>query len=84
MPEKDDVKTLVKEALVEAEAEKKKAGYKTTEFWLAAAASIAGMVVASGAIPSDGKWGQIIGLVVAALASMGYSSTRGKVKAAGK
>ena len=83
MPE-NDVKSMVKEALAEADAAKKKQGYKTTEFWLAAAASVAGMVVASGAIPADGKWGQIVGLVVVALASMGYSSTRGKVKAAGK
>lgn len=85
MPDNTEaVKEAVKEALVEVEATKKKTGYKTTEFWLTAAASIVGLIMASGVIETGSHWDKIIGLGVAALASMGYSASRGRVKAAGK
>jgi len=57
-----------------------KSGYKTTEFWLSAAATVVGLVVASGALPSGGSGAKIAGLVAAALASMGYTYARAKVK----
>ena len=60
-------------------------GYKTTEFWLASAATICGLLYASGVISPDGTSGveRGIAFVVSALASLGYSHSRGKVKSAG-
>ena len=62
-----------------------KPGYKTSEFWLASAATICGLLYASGVISPDGTSGveRGIAFVVSALASLGYSNSRGKVKAAG-
>ncbi len=53
-----------------------KPGFKTTEFWLAAVATIVGGVVASGIIPTEGPWEQVIGLVSAALVALGYTGAR--------
>ena len=58
-----------------------KPGFKTSEFWLSAAASVVGLVMASGVIESGSQWDKIVGLAVAALASMGYSASRARVKA---
>lgn len=58
-----------------------KAGYKTTEFWLSALALVAGLVMASGAVADDSGFGKFLGVVAAALASAGYSVSRGKAKA---
>jgi len=57
-----------------------KPGFKTSEFWLAAVASIVGLVVASGAVEESGTIGKVIGLIVAGLASLGYSVSRGAAK----
>ena len=57
-----------------------KTGYKTTEFWLSAAACIEGGAVASGAIPTDGPWEQIIALVSSALVALGYTGARMNLK----
>lgn len=57
-----------------------KPGWKTTEFWLASAATIIGLVVASGVVESGGTWDKVVGLVAAALTSMGYSASRAGVK----
>lgn len=59
-----------------------KPGYKTTEFWLSFAAVMVGAVQASGLIPSEGAWNQILGLVVSALVAMGYTGARIAVKKA--
>jgi len=59
-----------------------KPGYKTTEFWLSAAAAIVGLVAASGVFPAEGEIGKIVGMAVVVLASLGYSSSRGQAKAA--
>jgi len=59
-----------------------KPGYKTTEFWLSTAATLVGLAVGSGAIPSTAPWGQIVGLITALLGSMGYTVSRAQVKAA--
>ncbi len=57
-----------------------KPGYKTTEFWLSTVATLAGIALASGAIPEGGQVAQIIGGVLAVLSQLGYSSARAKVK----
>ncbi len=59
-----------------------KPGYKTTEFWLSVAASIVGLVAASGLFPAEGDIGKIVGMAVVALSSLGYSSSRAQAKAA--
>ncbi|HHM12823.1 MAG TPA: hypothetical protein ENJ16_04665 [Planctomycetaceae bacterium] len=61
-----------------------KPGFKSSEFWMAAAASVVGILIASGAFADTSSVGRILGLVAAALASMGYSWSRGKVKSASK
>lgn len=58
-----------------------KPGYKTTEFWLSAAASVCGLLMASGVFQAGGSWDKVVGLVVSALAAMGYAASRGSVKA---
>lgn len=64
-----------------------KAGYKTSEFWLSAAATFVGLVVASGIIPEQGPYERVVGLVVGLLGALGYSIPRTALKstqAAGK
>lgn len=55
-------------------------GWKTTEFWLTLAANLAGAALAAGLFPADSTWAKIAGVVVMALATMGYSFSRGKAK----
>jgi hypothetical protein len=59
-----------------------KPGVKTTEFWLTAIVTIAGLVVASGVFPSESPWVKVAGLVVSAGAALGYTAVRGGVKKA--
>ena len=62
-----------------------KPGYKTTEFWLSLLATLLGFVLASGAmdtVSSDSWVAKIVGGAVAALAALGYTAGRAKVKAA--
>tara|TARA_Y100001973_G_C5205266_1_gene341030 strand:- start:1132 stop:1329 length:198 start_codon:yes stop_codon:yes gene_type:complete len=56
--------------------EQNKTGYKTTEFWLSLAAVGIGAVIASGAIPSEGPWVQVVALLNTALVAMGYTGSR--------
>lgn len=58
-----------------------KPGYRTTEFWLASAATLLGIVMASGLIQPDTIWDRIAGAIAATLAAMGYSYSRGLTKA---
>ncbi len=58
-----------------------KPGYKTTEFWLSAVATIVGLVLASGIVPSNGPWVQVTGLITGVLGALGYTVSRGNVKA---
>ena len=62
-----------------------KPGYKTTEFWLAAGATICGILYASGVISPEGSGSveKAVAFIAAALASLGYSQARGATKAAG-
>lgn len=57
-----------------------KPGFKTTEFWLSAAAAIVGGLVAAEVIPSEGPWTQVVGLVSAALIALGYTGARLNLK----
>lgn len=58
-----------------------KKGYKTTEFWLTMAAVVLSAAVASGVIPAEGPWAQIVSTALAALAALGYTGFRAKAKA---
>lgn len=57
-----------------------KPGWKTTEFWLTAAAALLGLAWASGFVPVDSTLDRVLGLVASALASLGYSVSRGLAK----
>lgn len=59
-----------------------KPGYKTTEFWLSLAAVLVGAVAASGVIPAETVWERIVGLIVSALAALGYTGARLALKKA--
>ncbi len=59
-----------------------KPGYKTTEFWLSSIAIVLGSLLASGTFGQGTDIARGVGAIVAALAAMGYSSSRGKAKAA--
>lgn len=55
-----------------------KPGIKTTEFWFTLFVIVGGpLAIQFG----DEKWAQAVGVAAAALASAGYASSRGKVKA---
>ena len=57
-----------------------KPGYQTTEFWLSAAATLVGLAIASGIVPTTGTWPQVVGLVTGVLGAMGYTVSRTTVK----
>lgn len=54
-----------------------RAGWRTSEFWIALAVATAGIFVLT---TSASAWAQIAGGTSAALASMGYGSSRARVK----
>tara|TARA_Y100000310_G_scaffold325145_1_gene388169 strand:+ start:2306 stop:2548 length:243 start_codon:yes stop_codon:yes gene_type:complete len=62
----------------------KKPGYKTTEFWLSSICAICGILYASGMISPEGTTGieKAVAFVASAMAALGYSASRGNVKAA--
>ena len=57
-----------------------KPGYKTTEFWLSAAAAAIGGLLAGGVIAPDSTEAQIIGLISSALVALGYTGARLNLK----
>lgn len=57
-------------------------GWRSTEYWLSAAAAVVGILLTSDAFPSTGTVGKVLGLVSTVLAAMGYSAARGLAKAA--
>jgi hypothetical protein len=59
-----------------------KPGYRTTEFWLSAAAAAVGLLMASGLLVEGSALAQSVGLIATALSAMGYSAARGKAKTA--
>ena len=72
----DAVQTTAGAAPASADA----AGFKTTEFWLSAAATVVGLAIASGIVPTSGTWPQIVGLVTGVLGALGYTVSRTAVK----
>lgn len=57
-----------------------KPGYKSTEFYLSALASIVGLLFASGLVESGTAFDQVLGFIAMALTAMGYSVSRGIAK----
>lgn len=60
-----------------------KPGYKTTEFWLSAIATLFGIALSSGAINTTDETSmvsKIVGGIIAVLAALGYTAARGKAK----
>ena len=53
-----------------------KPGIKTTEFWLAAAATVVGGLMASGVIAEESSIAKILGFAAAALGALGYTGAR--------
>lgn len=60
-----------------------KPGYRSTEFWLGLAAVLIGAFLASGILPSDHWAIKVCGILAVALASLGYSISRGQAKSGG-
>jgi hypothetical protein len=55
-------------------------GYKTSEFWLTTAATLIGILIASGAFADTSAVGKGVALIASALAAAGYSYSRALVK----
>ncbi len=55
-------------------------GFTTSEFWLSTIATVAGILLASGALPEGGTAAQITGGILAVLASLGYTASRTSLK----
>lgn len=55
-------------------------GYKSTEFWLTAAAVVAGSLLSSGLLPAVGVAVKVTGLVVTVLGALGYTAARTCIK----
>ena len=76
----DAVQTTTPAAAPAAADTPVKPGYQTTEFWLSAAATLVGLAIASGIVPTTGTWPQVVGLVTGVLGAMGYTVSRTTVK----
>ena len=57
-------------------------GIKTSEFWMTLAASVVGLLMASGAVSEVGMWGQLLALGGSLLGAFGYNVNRSSVKKA--
>jgi hypothetical protein len=57
-----------------------KAGYKTTEFWLAATVVMFGSLSSSGLLAENSVEAKIVAGIVAGLTAAGYSLSRGIAK----
>lgn len=57
-------------------------GYKTTEFWLSLAAKLLGVLFATGVLGDGTPAMRIAGIAAAVLSQLGYTVSRGMVKAA--
>ena len=64
-----------------AVAKKTKDGWRTSEFWLSAAAMIMSQLYASGVIGDGGTAAKIAALVGSLLTALGYTVARTKAKA---
>jgi hypothetical protein len=54
----------------------KKAGYKSTEFWMSIAAVAVGALTASGLIDESELGARVVGLITATLVALGYTGSR--------
>lgn len=57
-----------------------KPGWKSTEFWYNAIATILGITLASGAFTAGGLVAQIAGGALAVLSNLGYTGSRSGIK----
>jgi len=57
-----------------------KPGWKTTEFWMTALATLGGTLLSFGVVPETHWAGRLAGAVVATLAAMGYTVARTAAK----
>ena len=57
-----------------------KSGYRTTEFWLTAFASVVGLAFASGVFATESNGVRMLGRAASVLASLGYTVSRAIVK----
>ena len=57
-----------------------KSGWKTTEFWLCTVTVIVSLLIGSGVIADTTTAYKVLAFASSALASMGYSFSRGMVK----
>lgn len=57
-----------------------KPGYKTSEFWLTVAASVIGLLLASGLIHAGTPIDRVVGLAASVLGTLGYTVSRGIAK----
>lgn len=60
-----------------------KPGYKTTEFWLTAVASLTSLLILSDAIPTDSLLEKLVGVVSTILGALGYTVARTYAKRSG-
>ena len=54
----------------------KKAGYKSTEFWMSMAAVAVGAIASSGMVENNEFGAKIVGLITATLVALGYTGSR--------
>lgn len=57
-----------------------KPGWKTSEFWLTAAAAGCGALLATGVFPDTSPWAKILGVGSMVLAALGYNWSRTTLK----
>jgi len=57
-----------------------KPGYKSTEFWLAAATTVIAALLASGAFEESSMFAKVLTLAASVLASLGYTAARAFTK----
>lgn len=56
-----------------------KPGWRTTEFWMTAAANVVGLLMTSGAFV-EGPIFRALGMAAMVLSTLGYTYSRGKAK----
>ena len=71
--------------MLDADVKVSKPGKKTTEFWITVVAIALSATMASGVLSDHGLspiYGQVVGIVCATLAALGYQASRAVVKQA--
>jgi len=57
-----------------------KAGFRTSEFWIALVISVVTLLGSSGLVVAGSSTEKIVGYIVAALVALGYTGIRGSLK----